>query len=632
MNNELYHHGVKGQKWGDKNGPPYPLAPEDHSSREKKEKWQYSLNRNTNDRSKFKKIADYSAAAGKLSFKGGKKSGNKNKASSKTTGPLKERIESPVKKAGIMASNGVHASDINMRKLMTLRPMNDKGITIAKGQMVQHVMCTPTKDMTNRDYLFVAATEADKKNYGGYFAALTKYRNNVDQMYKMEMTAMNDLVSPSKKERVKTFIEIYKEDPIRVGTQLAEFNKRNYGDQFKETTEQLAKKYSNMSMRELKKMGYYTYANSWFDPEAGTLKDMRGKLEAKGYNAIIDDNDKRSFVQSQAPLIVFDVMNNLGNTKVSKLSNGEIRRNMIDWQNMKHSDGGEFMDLEIDALYHHGIKGQKWGVRRYQNQDGSLTAAGKQKYMSPETKEKIAHYAKVGAVAAVGVLAAYGTHKLINDPRAIEVGKTAISKMRNANTSILSKTTSSIKSSTEYKLAKAAIDLSKPGLSKIKKGLQIIGDDKTTKTLAGIGTMAFTASMLKQQYGELKELKGKDMNKFDKGSQYIQKFSDIAANASTLAKGPARQPAKQNGSNNKQNDDKTSSSPDKDATKFFKDFLGEEPKGNGTYDEKEYASLFNGDVSSEVRADIKKMRKLGYTTDQMRSYISGQEMLRKLQN
>lgn len=42
------------------------------------------------------------------------------------------------------------------------------------------------------------------------------------------------------------------------------------------------------------------------------------------------------------------------------------------------------MYYSTNELYHHGILGQKWGVRRYQNPDGTLTPEGKARYFNSD--------------------------------------------------------------------------------------------------------------------------------------------------------------------------------------------------------------------------------------------------------
>lgn len=80
-----------------------------------------------------------------------------------------------------------------------------------------------------------------------------------------------------------------------------------------------------------------------------------------------------------------------------------------------------------DELSHHGIKGQKWGVRRFEKAGGGLTAAGKARYNTDSNgnykkAEKAANHKglsdkqkkvlKIGAAVTATALASYGVYKV----------------------------------------------------------------------------------------------------------------------------------------------------------------------------------------------------------------------------
>lgn len=108
-----------------------------------------------------------------------------------------------------------------------------------------------------------------------------------------------------------------------------------------------------------------------------------------------------------------------------------------------------------NELYHFGVKGMKWGQRRYQNQDGSYTSQGRGRYdpsgssssrssrsSSGNNHARLKKAAKIGAGVAAAGLAAYGGYRLaksgkLNGLKALPNKRLALpgpktSKVRNA--------------------------------------------------------------------------------------------------------------------------------------------------------------------------------------------------------
>lgn len=86
-------------------------------------------------------------------------------------------------------------------------------------------------------------------------------------------------------------------------------------------------------------------------------------------------------------------------------------------------------------LAHHGIKGMKWGIRKYQNPDGTLTEAGKKRYGSVQglnrAISKRKRIIKTALIAAAATGAAIGAKKIIKKAANGKVSEKNIKKRIN---------------------------------------------------------------------------------------------------------------------------------------------------------------------------------------------------------
>ena len=146
-------------------------------------------------------------------------------------------------------------------------------------------------------------------------------------------------------------------------------------------------------------------------------------------------------------------------------------------------------------LAHHGIKGQKWGVRRYQNPDGSLTAEGRKRIIS-------AHEKRGRAIG--GFAGRIGGYFLYNNSDAIASKSKEVVKHA-GDSKVASKTKETAKRIGE---SRPVAIVSEAAKSTGKKVSDKLDNDTTRKVRAKTGEVISSGKeSLKRSANEAKELK-----------------------------------------------------------------------------------------------------------------------------
>ena len=174
---------------------------------------------------------------------------------------------------------------------------------------------------------------------------------------------------------------------------------------------------------------YRNTIKTYLEGDPKKVEKLADHLRSRGYDAYLDMVDARSSVRwkygTDYPLIMMSPKDNMELVKSEKLKHTSIGGTM-------YIEGNTLILGDSSYLEHHGIKGQRWGIRRFQNRDGSLTNTGRKRlgYATKGATQAVKKAFKAGVKTGAKAVKAAKAHHEKAEAKKIEKKKEKASKTR----------------------------------------------------------------------------------------------------------------------------------------------------------------------------------------------------------
>ena len=313
----IYHHGILGQRWGKRNGPPYPLDSEDHSASEKKAGWKKSLEKGTsNSEHKLRQIREKTVQ----NYERNLLKEKPQKQSRKLTDEQKRKIRNVAIGAATVIGVGAamyfaykyhamnnlsedirNSADIATMKETMFRSLDESTMVFDEGSVFHRMTAYSNIDYSNATHPIYTSW---KKEDVATYATLLKDWSGTGKRYDVTLQALEEIRVPTKKKAVEIFEHLWNENP-------------EYREQLKKT---MVDKYSRgMSKMIAEHLAEKALADDPFKAAMYSIvlqqedsKMLIDRYKSLGYNAIEDYFDKGEL--ADMPIVIFDPSTSLRKT------------------------------------------------------------------------------------------------------------------------------------------------------------------------------------------------------------------------------------------------------------------------------------------------------------------------------